>query len=163
MAPYFYDWLRHPDNDAYWQQWSIRQRYEEINVPALNFEGWYDLFIDGALENFKGMRTRGGSKAAREGQQLVVGPWLHLPWGRQVGQLNFGPEADNPIDALQLLDAYRAGDPTRPLSRVANASDAHSTWEDLRVHDPRLANEQPVQGGPQRVSAAWTNRVGWVA
>jgi len=27
VAPYFYDWLKHPDNDAYWQRWSLRTRY----------------------------------------------------------------------------------------------------------------------------------------
>jgi len=32
----------------------------------------------------------------------VVGPWLHLPWGRQVGAIDFGPDAVNPIDDLQL-------------------------------------------------------------
>jgi putative CocE/NonD family hydrolase len=102
VAPYFFDWLRHPDNDAYWKQWSIRERYDRITVPALHFDGWYDIFIDGALENFNGLRRNAGSKLARENQQLVVGPWLHLPWGRNVGALDFGPQADNPIDQLQL-------------------------------------------------------------
>ena len=102
VAPYFFDWLRHPDNDAYWKQWSIRERYDRITVPALHFDGWYDIFIDGALENFNGLRRNAGSKLARENQQLVVGPWLHLPWGRNVGALDFGPRADNPIDQLQL-------------------------------------------------------------
>jgi len=103
VAPYFFDWLRHPDNDAYWQQWSIRLRYGQITVPALNFEGWYDIFIDGGIENFNGMRKHGGSKVAREGQRLFVGPWAHMwNWGRNIGQLDFGPEAENPIDNLML-------------------------------------------------------------
>src|SRR6266446_7971579 len=102
VAPYFYDWLKHPDNDAYWQRWSLRTRYGQIKVPALHFDGWYDIFIDGALENFNGLRHHAGSQLARENQQLVVGPWLHLPWGRKVGALDFGAQADNPIDQLQL-------------------------------------------------------------
>jgi putative CocE/NonD family hydrolase len=102
VARYFYDWLKHPDNDAYWQRWSLRPRYGEITVPALHFDGWYDIFIDGALENFNGMRTQGGSKLARENQQLVVGPWLHIPWLQEVGQIDFGPQAANPVDSLQL-------------------------------------------------------------
>jgi len=102
VAPYFYDWLRHPDNDVYWQRWSLRTRYGQITVPALNFDGWYDIFIDGALENFNGMRKHGGSEVARKGQQLVVGPWLHIPWNQKVGQIDFGPQAANPVDQLQL-------------------------------------------------------------
>ena len=102
VAPYFFDWLRHPNNDAYWQRWSLRTRYDQITVPALNFDGWYDIFINGALENFNGMREHGGSEVARQGQQLVVGPWLHIPWSQTVGQIDFGPQAQNPIDQLQL-------------------------------------------------------------
>lgn len=103
VAPYFFDWLRHPDNDAYWQRWSIRLRYGDITVPALNFEGWYDIFIDGGIENFNGMRRHGATKVAREGQRLVVGPWAHMwHWDQHIGQLDFGPEAANPIDDLML-------------------------------------------------------------
>jgi len=102
VAPYFYDWLKHPDNDAYWQRWSLRTRYGQIKVPALHFDGWYDIFIDGALENFNGLRHGAGSRFARDNQQLVVGPWLHIPWMQKVGQIDFGPQAANPIDTLQL-------------------------------------------------------------
>jgi len=102
VAPYFFDWLEHPDNDAYWQQWSIRRRYQDVIVPVLNFDGWYDIFLNGALENFNGMRTRGGSELARTATRLVVGPWVHIPWDRKVGQIDFGPDATNPIDDLQL-------------------------------------------------------------
>jgi uncharacterized protein len=102
VAPYYSDWLAHPDNDAYWRRWSVRRRYQDIAVPALNFEGWYDIFVDGGLENFNGMRRRGGSSVARSGTQLVVGPWLHIPWTQTVGEIDFGPAAANPIDSLQL-------------------------------------------------------------
>ena len=63
VAAYHFDWLRHPDDDAYWQAWSIRARWSQITVPALNFEGWYDLFVNGAIENFVGMRKHAGSQA----------------------------------------------------------------------------------------------------
>ena len=96
IAGYFYDWLRHPDNDAYWQQWSIRERWSSITVPALNFDGWYDIFLNGAIENFAGMRKQGGSAIARDGQRLVIGPWVHISWQRRVGQIDFGPEAVEP-------------------------------------------------------------------
>src|SRR5919204_8431 len=102
VAPYFFDWLKHPNDDSYWARWSIRGHYQDVTVPALAFDGWYDIFINGALNNFTGMRTQGGSPAAREGTQLVVGPWLHIPWSQTVGPINFGPQAANPIDALQL-------------------------------------------------------------
>ena len=102
VAPYFYDWIEHNTWDDYWKQWSIRTRYDQVQVPALNFSGWYDVFMNGAIENFTGMRAKGGSEVARKGQKLVVGPWIHLPWQPKVGEMDFGPEAQNPIDELQL-------------------------------------------------------------
>jgi putative CocE/NonD family hydrolase len=102
VAPYFYDWIKHNTWDDYWKQWSIRTRYDAVQVPALNFSGWYDVFMNGAIENFVGMRVHGGSAVARHGQKLVVGPWIHLPWQPQVGEVDFGPAAANPIDELQL-------------------------------------------------------------
>ena len=102
VAPYFYDWIKHNTWDDYWKQWSIRTRYDQVQVPALNFSGWYDVFMNGAIENFVGMRAKGGSDLARKGQKLVVGPWIHLPWQQKVGEVDFGPEAANPVDELQL-------------------------------------------------------------
>ncbi len=101
-VPYYFDWVEHDTWDEYWQQWSIRTRYDQIQVPALNFGGWYDIFLAGGIENFVEMQQQGGSEVARSGQHLVVGPWIHLPWVRQVGEIDFGPEADNPIDQLHL-------------------------------------------------------------
>ena len=102
VAAYFYDWIKHNTWDDYWKQWSIRTRYDAIQVPALNFSGWYDVFMNGAIENFVGMRAHGGSAVARQGQKLVVGPWIHLPWQPKVGEVDFGIAAVNPIDGLQL-------------------------------------------------------------
>jgi hypothetical protein len=102
IAPHFYDWIEHNTFDDYWKQWSIRTRYEKVRVPALNFSGWFDVFMNGAIENFTGMRARGGSDSARKGQELVVGPWIHLPWQPKVGEMDFGPQAQNPVAELQL-------------------------------------------------------------
>ena len=55
------------------------------HVPALNFDGWYDIFLNGATENFAGMRKQGGSAVARDGQRLVIGPWVHISWQQSRG------------------------------------------------------------------------------
>jgi predicted acyl esterase len=33
---------------------------------------------------------------------MRVGPWVHIPWSRTVGDVDFGPAADSDIDLLQL-------------------------------------------------------------
>ena len=50
-----------------------------------NFDGWYDVFLNGAVENYMGMRKEGGSDAARSGGRLVIGPYMHLPCKPKVG------------------------------------------------------------------------------
>ena len=34
---------------------AIRDRYDAVKVPVLDFEGWYDAFLAGGTENFAGM------------------------------------------------------------------------------------------------------------
>lgn len=91
LAPYYYDWLQHPTNDEYWQQWQIEARHAQITVPALNVGGWYDIFLGGTIRNYLGMRQNGGSPEARQHQQLIIGPWKHgLPLGSVSGDMAFG-------------------------------------------------------------------------
>jgi uncharacterized protein len=70
-------WVAHSTDDHYWRSLSINRRYEQIEVPALIVGGWYDVFVRGTLENYVGVRARGGTEAARAGTRLVVGPWAH--------------------------------------------------------------------------------------
>ena len=90
LAPYYLEWLAHPSYDDYWRAASPREHYEKITVPALNFGGWYDLFLGGTLANYSGMKARGGSATARSAQQLVIGPWAHGYNGGIYAERNFG-------------------------------------------------------------------------
>lgn len=100
-AKYFFDWIEHDSRDEFWQQISIRERYDRIVTPCLHYGGWYDSFIEGTLENYAALAERAGDDP-RRAQRLVVGPWLHIPWARLSGVRNFGEEADNTVDQLQL-------------------------------------------------------------
>ncbi|WP_165603076.1 CocE/NonD family hydrolase [Mycobacteroides immunogenum] len=107
VAPWYFDWIRHSTRDDYWKRWSIRDRYQNVKVPVLHFEGWYDAFLRGGLENFAGMTARGGSPDARRHQRIVVGPWDHLAWGRESSSpspllKDLGPGANSPVNELQL-------------------------------------------------------------
>jgi len=107
VAPWYFDWIRHSTRDAYWTGWSIRDRYPAIDVPVLGFEGWYDAFLAGGVENFTGMVAHGGSARARDNQRLVIGPWDHVDWGRNASTpapmlKAIGAVADSPINDLML-------------------------------------------------------------
>ncbi len=94
MAPYYYDWLDHPEYDDYWERISIEESHSDITVPAFNYGGWYDIFLGGTLKNFTRMRELGGSEDARRGQRLAIGPWTHGGTGVSVaGERGFGSQA----------------------------------------------------------------------
>jgi putative CocE/NonD family hydrolase len=93
LAPYFLDWLAHPNYDAYWKRVSIEEHFGNIQVPALHIPAWYDIFLGGSLKNYAGIRDHGGSDAARKGQHLLVAIGGHSGDGRKVGDVDFGPDA----------------------------------------------------------------------
>jgi len=93
LAPYYLDWLAHPDYDAYWKQWSIEEHFSDIQVPALHIGGWYDIFLNGTLRNYMGIKAHGATDEARKGQRLLVQIGGHAGFGRHIGDVEFGDEA----------------------------------------------------------------------
>lgn len=107
VAPWYFDWIRHSTRDGFWQQFSVRDRYASIKVPVLHFEGWYDAFLAGGIENFAGMVAHGGTDLARDNQRLVIGPWDHVNWGRPDSSpapllKEIGAVGDSPINDMML-------------------------------------------------------------
>ncbi len=104
-APYFADWLEHPYYDDYWRKLNIEEYHAKIDVPALNFGGWYDIFQGGTIRNYVGMKARGSTETARH-PRLMMGPWFHsLPLPSMVGQVDMGFRAgavSSDVDGLQL-------------------------------------------------------------
>lgn len=101
LPTYLKDWLSHRQPGPYWQQLDISTRYERITVPALHIAGWFDTYLDGSIRGFNTLCQRAGSAFARESQYLVVGPWIHIPWGDRAGDAKYGPTAN--LDTNELL------------------------------------------------------------
>ena len=127
LAPYYYDWLAHPDFDDYWKKLCIEDQHSNITTPALHIGGWYDIFLGGTIRNFLGMRKSGATEDARRGQKLIIGPWEHsAKGGSMVGSHYFGVAAD--ANALGL-------------------DDIHLRWYDYWLNgvDNGILNEPPVK------------------
>jgi uncharacterized protein len=109
-AQFFQDWLAHPDFDAYWKAIDAEEVFDRIPIPVLNFGGWFDIFRQGTLRGYEGMRDRGKTDLARHGTRLVMGPYGHWP-SRKVGELDFGPTAfvDQNTLALEWFDYWLKG------------------------------------------------------
>ena len=74
-----------------------KEHYESMNFHGLHIAGWYDIFLKGTIENYVGLK-----KASDKHQMLVIGPWYHMPWSQYVGEVDFGKDAMNNIDILQV-------------------------------------------------------------
>jgi hypothetical protein len=59
--------------------------------------GWFDTYLRGTLHLYKDISERSVYR-----QQLLVGPWAHLPWSRKVGDIDYGPAAASPVDRMQV-------------------------------------------------------------
>lgn len=115
VAPYYYEWLRHPPGDPWWDWAELRNKYKRVEAAVLNLSGWYDEAYgpEGAISNFMGL------VAARQAQRdlrakLVIGPWthgVHATGETKSGQRAFGPVARIDYDELVLrwMDRYLRG------------------------------------------------------
>ena len=92
LAPYFTDWLAHPNYDDYWKQWSIEDHYAQIQVPVFSLGAWYDIFLGGTLRNYARLKSEAGTEAARHGQRLMIYVGGHAGgWNdKKVGAVDFG-------------------------------------------------------------------------
>lgn len=92
VAPYFTDWLAHPNYDEYWKRWSIEDHYAQIQVPVFSLGAWYDIFLGGTLRNYARLKKEAGTEQARRGQKLMVYVGGHAggPDQKKVGAVDFG-------------------------------------------------------------------------
>ena len=63
-----------------------RVEHARATAPSMNIGGWYDIFVQGTLDNYAAMAARGRPAS------LVVGPWAHNDPGLSdpTGELCFG-------------------------------------------------------------------------
>ena len=65
---------------------TVQGKHASVSVPSFNTAGWFDVFLQGSLDNYSAMA------ASQPNSRLVIGPWGHgVPFGGQAqGQVNFG-------------------------------------------------------------------------
>jgi putative CocE/NonD family hydrolase len=94
---HFADWIERRADDPYWDSVSpaaVAGRIADRKLPILMIGGWFDTHFGSTLLAHEAL---GGPHV-----KLVVGPWMHFPWIRKTGAIDFGPEADFDVDALQI-------------------------------------------------------------
>ena len=116
IAPWYYEWMRHPPGDPWWDWARLDGRYGDVGAAVLNISGWFDepYGPQGAAINHQGLvqaRSPGPSRS-----RLILGPWTHGvdAVGRDTaGDRSFGPSAaiDYTATVLRWMDRYLKGAP----------------------------------------------------
>jgi putative CocE/NonD family hydrolase len=133
LGGFFSDWLEHETKDDYWARWDVTEQLGDIEAEALIVAGLYDVFLDSTLRVHERLAARAG-----RGTTLVLAPWYHIPWGRQVGAFDFGPEARNIVDQLQLEHFSRVlrGDDTPEQPPVKAFVTGRNSWASFEQWPP---------------------------
>jgi putative CocE/NonD family hydrolase len=120
-APHYRDWVMHPTrDDPYWNDISFENDHDKVEVPMLTIEGWYDIFVRGAINDDIAIRAKAKTEVARTGKRLMIGPWVHGTGRRNNTPANaasdpnavdFGPaaETDNQKITLRWFDYWLKG------------------------------------------------------
>ncbi len=140
-ADSFYDqWLHNCDPNAeYWQKRSPKYLLDQVDLPMLHVGGWFDPYLRGTMNLYQAMIAQ-----CKQPQHLLVGPWAHLPWGRKLGAVDYGIEAQNPIDEIQIrwFDHWLKGKDTGLLeeSPICLFEMGSNSWQEF----DKLPNAQII-------------------
>lgn len=147
----FDDFYAHPQFDGVWRQKGFYTEggWKEMkDVPTLFISGWFDYFVEGAIENFVGLRKR-----QKTPQSLWLGPWPHGVGGSGCGEASFGYSAAvDPKDlALDWFDlALQRRSPRIPTVRWfrMGGGDGERDGRNRRMHGGRwfTADSWPPPG-----------------
>jgi len=100
VSPHFFNWLAHPTYDDFWRGIDART-FAQNAKPMLHIGGWYDIFLNGTLQGYIGMRNHAPTAEARSRQKLIIGPWSHgTNWTSSYHEQEFGMHASGEAAGL---------------------------------------------------------------
>jgi putative CocE/NonD family hydrolase len=79
----------------------LNDAYDQVRVPSLHTGGWFDIFLQGTLDNYAAMAAAGTDA------RLVIGPWAHESFADPVGQQRFGQRAARDGGAVGPMGDWR--------------------------------------------------------
>ncbi|WP_144874929.1 CocE/NonD family hydrolase, partial [Hyella patelloides] len=130
---FYHDWLRNPQPGEYWEKLSPKHLLQDVDLPMLHIGGWFDPYLRGTLNLYQAM-----SQKSKYAQHLIIAPWAHLPWGRKLGAVDYGMEAQNFIDEIQIrwFDHFLKGKDTgilaeAPISLFEMGSNQWRYWKEF--------------------------------
>jgi putative CocE/NonD family hydrolase len=86
-VPTYTDFMNHGTYDEYWKARNVPQHLKGVKHPVLIVGGWHDAEdFAGVFHMFRGLEKLSPGNATH----MVVGPWDHGGWGRNMGDIFWG-------------------------------------------------------------------------
>lgn len=106
---HYHRWLDTTADDPYWTAISPAAHAQTIadkNIPTLFIGGWYDTHLRSTWEAYGALLDKGHTRL-----RMTFGPWLHFPWDRKTGAIDFGPAAAASMDVehVRFFDQWLKG------------------------------------------------------
>ncbi|MCW2751538.1 MAG: peptidase [Aeromicrobium sp.] len=136
-------WFANRPGDPYWTELAPNQHYDDIVAPGHHMGGWFDIFLEGTLENYAELAKR------NPGNRLIVGPWTHNGWGDRLPGAAYGHQASRDfidLDGLQLayFDTVLSGRPLTVSAPVRLFVMGSNVWRDEESWPPARTVEQKL-------------------
>lgn len=136
------DMLEHRKNDEFWRFSNIIDYVDEHkDLPVFMVGGWYDLFSSSTSETYMALKKKSKSPV-----HLIMGPWPHCAHKRSHADVDFGPDANLSMSAINRawFDRWLKDDeatfgkdaPFRKPARlfVGGTGDGHKTEDGKLFH-----------------------------
>ncbi|MGV3720594.1 MAG: CocE/NonD family hydrolase, partial [Actinomycetota bacterium] len=102
--------LEHSTYDDFWKGLSAEAHAEKVDAPGIFVGGWYDIFLQGTLNSFTTIQSRGGPNA-RGKCFLVVGPQAHGAFDQKIDYPNAAQAPIHLMVPMNLLSQWLNGSP----------------------------------------------------
>lgn len=135
----YQDVVSHITPDAFWAKICVNYRMGEVNLPALIITGWYDTYLQGAIDDFLRMVSSPQHSQNRE-SYLVIGPWAHNPSMKFKG-IDYGESANFNYqikNTLKWCDYWLKGDREAlgTMSKISYFMMGKNEWRKSDVWPP---------------------------
>jgi uncharacterized protein len=135
-VPFLEAWLDHADpDDRFWDALDVGAALDVIDCPVLVQTGWYDLFLERSVQQFRRLRGRGTPV------ELSVFPLTHLGFLRH----GAGVTTTERVTFLQRVLNPEAVAPPAPVRLVEIGSGERVDLSEWPDDDPAAAGTSPVR------------------
>ncbi len=111
--------LEHPTYDGFWKKLNAESHADEVDAPGVFTGGWYDIFVQGTINSFVEINSRGGPNA-RDKCFLIIGPTAHGNFDEKVVYPKVAKAPINPAAPTVIMDQWvgKSTKAAQPLRHV---------------------------------------------